>query len=219
MAGLRDVGRGGGRELDEFVDVLLENDFFRSVLVQESPSFVLDIAGGNGILSRTLANRGVTGLCLVDPKGLLPLGAGDDLDFDVAAARFKLPREDGDPWWSGGTGRTLGEGRPLDEVFGDVRCILGFRPCEATRAVVEYARRTRTPFALVPCCAVAPWKTLPSTLNGLRQSAGESITTTRLASGQRFIYATTWDEESTSGASRRRRRAAPAPPSAMYRLG
>ena len=30
------------------------------------------VAGGNGILSRTLADRGVRGLVVVDPKGLLP---------------------------------------------------------------------------------------------------------------------------------------------------
>ena len=50
------------------------------------------------------------------------------------------------------------------------RCLIGFRPCEATRAMVAFARRKRVPFALVPCCAVAPWRTLPSTLNALRLS-------------------------------------------------
>ena len=90
--------------------------------------------------------------------------------------------------------------------------LIGFRPCEATRAIVEFARRKRVPFALVPCCAVAPWRTLPSTLNGLRQSAGDDVKVSRLPSGERMMFATGWTE------GRRRRRRAAAPPAPAYRL-
>ena len=68
-----DVGRGGVREVDELCAFLLENAFFREVLMDDDPNTtVLDVAGGNGILSRTLAEAGVSNLVVVDPKGLLP---------------------------------------------------------------------------------------------------------------------------------------------------
>ena len=209
---MQDVGRGGVRELDELCDALLAHPFFKALLLDTDGGTVLDVAGGNGILSRTLADRGVRGLVVVDPKGLLP--DADDA-FDVAAARFREPKGGDDRWWHGGAGASLARQADLDELIAGARCLIGFRPCEATRAMVAFARRKRVPFALVPCCAVAPWRTLPSTLNGLRRECGGSVTVTRLPSGERFMYATTWDAPAPA---RRRRRGAPDRPPPVYRL-
>ena len=70
--------------------------------------------------------------------------------------------------------------------------MLGYRPCGATKDVVEFARRRRLPFAVVPCCKIAPWKSLPSTLAGLRNNH-RSITLGRFATDTRWLYCARWE--------------------------
>ena len=97
---IHDVGRGYAEDVELFVDALLANVTFRQVLLRNDPnSTVLDVAGGDGALSRELAKRGVKGLVVVDPLGLTATGE-DGNDFDVAVARFRLPQHahDGDAW-------------------------------------------------------------------------------------------------------------------------
>ena len=154
---IHDVGRGYAEDVELFVDALLANVTFRQVLLNnyDVNSTVLDVAGGDGALSRELAKRGVKGLIVVDPLGLT--ATGDENNFDVAVARFRLPQHahDGDAWLQATTTTTLG-GRDLNTVIGRARCVLGYRPCGATKDVVEFARRRRLPFAVVPCCKIAP---------------------------------------------------------------
>jgi len=212
---MHDVGRGSAADLDALVELLLAHPVFRQVLVDSSEGAVLDVAGGSGLLSRLLANRGVSGLVVVDPKALLPVECDDDEpDFDVATSRFRAPRERGDRWWHGGSGKTAC-GSPLGDVLDGARCVLGFRPCAATAAIARFARERRVPFALVPCCAVSPWPSLPAMLVGLRREGGASVTLGRLPSGARTVFAAGWDE----GAAGRRRRPPPPAVSAAYRLG
>ena len=69
---IHDVGRGYAEDVELFVDALLANVTFRQVLLNnyDVNSTVLDVAGGDGALSRELAKRGVKGLVVVDPLGL-----------------------------------------------------------------------------------------------------------------------------------------------------
>ena len=191
---IHDVGRGYAEDVELFVDALLANVTFRQVLLNnyDVNSTVLDVAGGDGALSRELAKRGVKGLIVVDPLGLTATGE-DGNDFDVAVARFRLPQHahDGDAWLQATTTTTLG-GRDLNTVIGRARCVLGYRPCGATKDVVEFARRRRLPFAVVPCCKIAPWKSLPSTLAGLRNN-NRSISLARLPTDTRWLYCARWD--------------------------
>ena len=152
---IHDVGRGYAEDVELFVDALLANVTFRQVLLRNDPnSTVLDVAGGDGALSRELAKRGVKGLVVVDPLGLTATG-DDDAAFDVAVARFRLPQHahDGDAWLQATTTTTI-QGRDLNTVIGRARCVLGYRPCGATKDVVEFARRRRLPFAVVPCLSL-----------------------------------------------------------------
>ena len=90
---IHDVGRGYAEDVELFVDALLANVTFRQVLLNnyDVNSTVLDVAGGDGALSRELAKRGVKGLIVLDPLGLTATG-DDDAAFDVAVARFRLPQ-------------------------------------------------------------------------------------------------------------------------------
>ena len=94
---IHDVGRGYAEDVELFVDALLANVTFRQVLLRNDPnSTVLDVAGGDGALSRELAKRGVKGLVVVDPLGLTATNDEDDAAFDVAVARFRLPQHGDD---------------------------------------------------------------------------------------------------------------------------
>ena len=189
---VHDVSRGYAEDVELFADALLVNPAFRSVLLRDDDSTVLDVAGGDGALSRALAKRGVKGLVVVDPFTIALTGS--DEPFDVADARFRVPRGDDDAWLQATSTTTMG-GRPLDAVVAGARCILGYRPCGATRDVVEFARRNRLPFTVVPCCAIAPWKSLPSTLAGLRSVASDRVRLARLGTETRWMHCASWGDD------------------------
>eukprot|EP00957_Ditylum_brightwellii_P095210 7251403-Ditylum_brightwellii.AAC.1 len=104
-------------------------------------SGVLDVAGGNGMISQTLHDMGVPST-LLDPKprcsnpapfGVLPYalnGDGSDL----------TDRDDDD-----------------DDVCDIVRncsMICGLHPDQATEPIVTLALRLNVPFAILPCCVM-----------------------------------------------------------------
>jgi len=95
---------------------------------------VLDVAGGDGHVACLLSTIAGADATLIDPN------ARPDEAAAYAAARnarpFRVRRE--------------------SFAAGDARrcaCVLGFRPCQATEPIVDFAVRTRTPFMLLPCCA------------------------------------------------------------------
>lgn len=101
-------------------------------------SGVLDVAGGNGEISRTLHRLGVPST-LVDPNPR----CGEDVPFGVLA--YPL---DGD-------GKDLtGREDEVGEIIRNCSMICGLHPDQATEPIVKLALRLKVPFAILPCCVM-----------------------------------------------------------------
>jgi hypothetical protein len=101
-------------------------------------SGVLDVAGGNGELSRALSGLGVP-VVLLDPEPR----CGDEPPFETLA--FALH----------GDGRILTDRN--DRTGNLIRCcsiIVGMHPDQATEPILDMALRLGVPFAILPCCVM-----------------------------------------------------------------
>ena len=102
---------------------------------------VLDVAGGNGKLSRALVQDWGVPSTLVDPN---PRCCADDT-FPIIA----LPLH--------GDGSNLtnraGDDRTQD-IVRSCSAIVGMHPDQATEAIVDTALRLGVPFAVLPCCVM-----------------------------------------------------------------
>jgi hypothetical protein len=106
-------------------------------------SGVLDVAGGNGELSRALRHLGVPSVVL-DPNPRII----DNNDNDEPPLRVL-------PYALYGDGRDLTS--RTDEIGEMVRTcsfVVGMHPDQATEAIVDMALRLGTNFAVVPCCVM-----------------------------------------------------------------
>ena len=101
-------------------------------------SGVLDVAGGNGEISRTLHGLGVPST-LVDPNPR----CGEDAPFGVLA--YPL---DGD-----GSYLTDRED-DVGDIVRNCSMICGLHPDQATEPIVKLALRLKVPFAILPCCVM-----------------------------------------------------------------
>ena len=134
---------------------------------------VLDVGGGDGRVARLFARAGVRAT-VIDPVAS-PSLIDDDDDDDGAdggepavafvrarfgpeplgardAARAALRAEDGDALdraW-------LHDRRAADSaapgLLASCAAVVGYRACEATSAIVEFAAARRLPVAIAPCC-------------------------------------------------------------------
>ena len=98
----------------------------------------LDVAGGNGEISRTLHRLGVPST-LVDPNPR----CGEGVPFGVLA--YPL---DGD-------GKDLTDrADDVGETIRNCSMICGLHPDQATEPIVKLALRLNVPFAILPCCVM-----------------------------------------------------------------
>eukprot|EP00549_Striatella_unipunctata_P004743 CAMPEP_0118684904 /NCGR_PEP_ID=MMETSP0800-20121206/6917_1 /TAXON_ID=210618 ORGANISM="Striatella unipunctata, Strain CCMP2910" /NCGR_SAMPLE_ID=MMETSP0800 /ASSEMBLY_ACC=CAM_ASM_000638 /LENGTH=281 /DNA_ID=CAMNT_0006581691 /DNA_START=159 /DNA_END=1004 /DNA_ORIENTATION=+ len=101
---------------------------------------VLDVAGGNGELSRSLHQLGVPSI-LIDPNPRC--GNETQLPFEIIAKPLV------------GDGSDLIDG---DDSIGSLtrNCsiVVGMHPDQATEAIVDIALRLGVPFAFLPCCVM-----------------------------------------------------------------
>jgi hypothetical protein len=101
-------------------------------------SGVLDVAGGNGKLSRALSDMGVP-VVLLDPEPR----CGDEPPFETL--EFALH----------GDGSKLTDRN--DRTGHLIRCcsvIVGMHPDQATEPILDMALRLGVPFAILPCCVM-----------------------------------------------------------------
>lgn len=96
---------------------------------------VLDVAGGGGVVASLVKTIVGAESTLIDPAAT-PAEA-HDYAMKRLGTSFAVRRE---LFKSG------------DATHDTCACVLGYRPCEATEAIVDFARRTRKPFMLHPCC-------------------------------------------------------------------
>ncbi|KAL3771294.1 hypothetical protein ACHAW5_004503 [Stephanodiscus triporus] len=129
-------------------------------------SGVLDVAGGNGMISRTLADIGVPST-LLDPKPRCSSRHGDFASADhrhattiLTAAIDTTDNASIIPFKVISLSLN-GDGTDLtsrDDDVGDVisNCslICGLHPDQATEAIIMLALRLNVPFAIVPCCVM-----------------------------------------------------------------
>ena len=90
--------------------------------------FILEIAGGKGILARKLANK-----------------------------KFRITVIESKPRFKGGNhGKIKYMEGTFSEDYSKVKCdlIIGMHPDEATSEIIRYAGKHRIPYAVVPCCHV-----------------------------------------------------------------
>jgi len=113
-----------------------------------SGSGVLDVAGGNGELSRSLMELGVKSAVLLDPKPR----CGKDIPEGLAVIAKALYDDGSDLIES--SDETLGGGRQEGELIRQCSLIAGMHPDQATEPIVDLSQRLHVPFSLLPCCVL-----------------------------------------------------------------
>jgi len=121
-------------------------------------SGALDVAGGGGVLSNALALKGVRSN-LVDPTAPEDLGKRDREDIKEAGGplyriyrrRFSADEPDEEP----AAPYKRERGLAYAAAVRDASAVLGYRPCAATCAIVDFACKARRKFAILPCCPYA----------------------------------------------------------------
>ena len=106
---------------------------------------VLDVAGGNGRLSRALVRRGVEKVILLDPNPRLSC-SDSDKDDRIAIVPHPLI----------GDGSDLLQDTLIGPLLHETTLIVGMHPDQATEAMMDLAvlLGRHVPVALVPCCVM-----------------------------------------------------------------
>jgi len=110
---------------------------------------VLDVAGGNGMISRTLTEKYGIPSTLVDPNPRHETANHDD-ESDKHSTLFKVI-----PHPLNGDGSDLtSRDDDIGNIVSNCSLICGLHPDQATEPIVTLALRLGVPFAILPCCVM-----------------------------------------------------------------
>jgi len=110
---------------------------------------LLDVAGGNGMISRTLTEKYGIPLTLVDPNPRHETSNHDD-ESDKHSTLFKVI-----PHPLNGDGSDLtSRDDDIGNIVSNCSLICGLHPDQATEPIVTLALRLGVPFAILPCCVM-----------------------------------------------------------------
>lgn len=113
---------------------------------------VIDVAGGNGMISRTLTDMGVQST-LLDPNPRCKnntFHTRSDGDYSIIQQPFAVIAR---PLNGDGTDLTSPDD-VVSDIINHCSLICGLHPDQATEPIVTLALRLNVPFAIVPCCVM-----------------------------------------------------------------
>ena len=139
-----DAHEGDPLNVEDKYNKSLRNSEFANFLVEKfgleniKKGFVLDIAGGKGLISYFLSTNFGIKCIIVDPRGAtLPKSKIKDLK----KKNIKIEEE-----------RKMFKLETCDELIKGCSLIIGMHPDEATVDIVDVALDKKINFAIVPCC-------------------------------------------------------------------
>lgn len=147
---------------------ILRHELFAEWIVQEYGDLalrhpILDVAGGNGELTRALLRRGVPQIILVDPKPRLSsCDTAEQARIDEKITIIDKPLVD--------DGSDLLEDPASGTLIQRCKILVGMHPDQGTEAIIDLSQRLNDlPFALLPCCV------MPSLFPMRRQRHGDPV--------------------------------------------
>ncbi|KAL9185716.1 hypothetical protein ACHAXT_003493 [Thalassiosira profunda] len=116
-------------------------------------SGVIDVAGGNGTISRTLCELGVPST-LLDPNPRCGGGKVGDGDESGEEESDKLPFGVIPHPLNGDGGDLTSRGDEIGRTLRNCSLLCGLHPDQATEPILALALQLGVPFAVVPCCVM-----------------------------------------------------------------
>jgi len=114
---------------------------------------VLDVAGGNGMISRTLTEKYGIPSTLVDPNPRHETSNHDDESDEQSTATSTLFKVIPHPLNGDGSDLTSRDDE-IGNIVNNCSLICGLHPDQATEPIVTLALRLGVPFAILPCCVM-----------------------------------------------------------------